>query len=123
MDDWSSTLEKGHAHIHVFRKTGLQYVRNGADINRQVAKDAKVSESVLMTNYVKETDEQLRQASNRTFARILASLPPHLAQRCGHAEQATEDLEGELKKAVEGENWLRAAELANRLARREPTER
>ncbi len=123
MDDWSATLEKGHAHIHVFRKTGLQYVRNGEDINRQVAKDAKVSESVLMTNYVKETDEQLRQASNRTFARILASLPPHLAQRCGHAEPPIEDLEGELKKAVEGENWLRAADLANRLARREPTER
>lgn len=123
MDDWSATLEKGHAHTHVFRKTGLQYVRSGEDINRQVANDAKLSESVLMTNYVKETDEQLRQASNRTFARILAGLPPHLAQRCGHAEQPIEDLEGELKKAVEGENWLRAAELANRLARREPTER
>ena len=76
-----------------------------------------------MTNYVKETDEQLRQASNRTFARILASLPPHLAQRCGHAEPPIEDLEGELKKAVEGENWLRAAELANKLAQRGPKER
>ena len=46
--------------------------------------DARVGESVLMTSYVKETDEQLRQASNRTFARLLASLPVDLARRCGH---------------------------------------
>ena len=35
----------------------------------------------MMTSYVKETDEQLRQASNRTFARILASLPEKVTSR------------------------------------------
>lgn len=42
----------------MFRKTTLRYGRRGEDINRQVASDARVSES---TNYVKETDEELRQ--------------------------------------------------------------
>jgi hypothetical protein len=76
-----------------------------------------------MTSYVKENDEQLRQASNRTFARILAGLPPCLAQRCGHAEQVIDNVQGQLRKAIEGEDWLRVAELANRLARPEPTEK
>ena len=82
--DWSKSLPKGRATPHVFRKTSLQYARSGEDVNRQVARDARVSESVLMTNYVKETDEQIRQMSNRTFYRILASLPPEVARRYGH---------------------------------------
>jgi len=44
LGDWSATLAKGHAYPHVFRKTGLQYARSGEDANRQVAKDARVSE-------------------------------------------------------------------------------
>jgi hypothetical protein len=117
IDDWSAALPRGPAHTHVFRKTGLQYVRRGEDINRQVAGDARVSESVLMTSYVKETDEEMRQSSNRTFARILASFPAALARRCGQAEQRQGDLEERLRKAVEAKDWQAAAELTARLAR------
>ena len=38
----------------------MQHARRGEDISRQIADDATVSESVLMTNYVKETDEESR---------------------------------------------------------------
>lgn len=119
IDDWSATLAKGHAHIHVFRKTSLQYARSGEDINRQVAKDARVGESVLMTSYVKETDEQLRQASNRTFGRILASLPVKLARRCGNVE-GSGDIEEQLQQAIEVKNWDLAAALTTQLARKKP---
>jgi hypothetical protein len=73
--EWSETTAKGRAFVDVFRKTTLQYARQGEDINRQIAVDAGVSESVLATNYVKETDNEMRQRSDRTFCRILASLP------------------------------------------------
>jgi integrase len=123
LEDWSAALPKGHAYPHVFRKTGLQYARSGEDINRQVAADARVSESVMMTNYVKETDEQLRQASNRTFARLVASLPAEVARRYGHAEIGDEDLEQLLRAAIAAKDWLRVTGLSARLAgqRRSPT--
>jgi integrase len=116
MDDWSAALPTGHAHIHVLRKTTLQYARIGEDVNRQVAADARVGESVMMTSYVKETDEQLRQASNRTFARILASLPTDLARRCGHVEKPVDGLEERLRRAIEARDWSLAADLTARLA-------
>src|SRR5208283_5366865 len=62
--EWSKSNPKGSAYIHLFRKTTLQHARRGEDINRQVAKDAKVSESVMMTNYVKEMEEEIRDGSN-----------------------------------------------------------
>jgi integrase len=66
ISEWSKVSAKGHAYVHIFRKTTLQHARRGEDINRQVAADARVSESVMMTNYVEETAEELRQRSNRT---------------------------------------------------------
>jgi hypothetical protein len=85
-----------------------------------VAIDARLSESVLMTSYVKETDEQLRQASNRTFARILASLPSSLARRCGH--EAGGDIEERLRQAINARDWELAKSLTTQLARRKPTQ-
>lgn len=58
ISDWSKSLPNGSACIHVFRKTSLQYARAGEDVNRRVAADARVGAGVLMTNYVKETDEE-----------------------------------------------------------------
>jgi hypothetical protein len=118
MDDGSATSAKGRAYTHVFRKTSLQYVRTGEDVNRLVAGDAKVSESVLMTSYVKETDEQMRQSSNRTFGRILASLPSDLARRCGHVQPTEGNLEERIHEAVEAKDRTLAAELTARIASR-----
>ncbi|OAI45553.1 hypothetical protein AYO44_12880 [Planctomycetaceae bacterium SCGC AG-212-F19] len=115
---WSKSLPKGHATTHVFRKTSLQYARAGEDVNRQVAADAKLGEKVMMKHYVKESDVQMRHASNRTFERILASLPPSVAVRYGHVEPMKTDLEQRLDQAREAKNWDLLAELSHELAAR-----
>ncbi|MBL8797639.1 MAG: hypothetical protein JNM56_27310 [Planctomycetia bacterium] len=113
--DWSTKQPKGRATLHVFRKTSLQYARCGEDLNRQVAADARLSEGVMMTNYVKETDEQMRAKSNRMYRRILASLDPKVAQRYGHAETEGCQLKEQLQAAIAAENWMLVDELTKRL--------
>jgi integrase len=115
--DWSATTPKGRAFIHVFRKTTLQHARRGEDIARQIAGDARLSESVLMTNYVKETDEEMRQRSNRTYRRILASLSPEVAERYGHVQDANSAIEQRLRAAIQAKNWNLASEIAATLAK------
>jgi hypothetical protein len=83
---------------------------------RPLAADAEVSESVLMTSYVRETDEEMRQVSNRTFHRILASLSPEGARQYGYAETPAVDLEGQFKKAAAAKDWGRVAQLSAELA-------
>jgi integrase len=116
--EWAEKYGKGRAFLHVFRKTALQHARRGEDINRQVAEDARVGESVMMTSYVKETDEELRARSNRTFARIVASLPSEVARRYGHAEPAPTPLEQQLQAATAAKDWDRVAALSVQLARK-----
>lgn len=118
--DWSKLLPKGQASPHILRKTSLQYARSGEDLNRQVAHDARVSESVLMTHYVKESDVQMRQRSNRTFFRILASLSPELARQYGHIESKPGLLEEKLKAAIAAKNWPLASSISAELANEQP---
>jgi hypothetical protein len=115
---WSKSLPRGHATAHVFRKSSLQYARTGEDVNRQVADDARVSPGVMMTHYVKETDEQMRARSNRTFARILAGLPAEVARRYGHVDPTSSPLEERLRAALADEDWPLVARLSSELARR-----
>lgn len=110
--DWSKTLPNGSASTHVFRKTTLQYARRGEDINRQVAADARVSEAVMMSNYVRETDEEMRQKSNRIFARIRASLPSEAAKRYGFVETEKDRLVSKFHRAVAARDWAAVAQLA-----------
>jgi len=113
---WSRSLAKGHATTHIFRKTSLQYARSGEDINRQVALDARVSEAVLMTHYVQETDEQQRAKSNRTYERILASLSPEVARRYGQSKSRVPEVEQQIQAAVAAKDWQLAAKLTAGLA-------
>jgi integrase len=113
--EWSKTNPKGLAFVHIFRKTTLQHARQGEDIARQIAGDAMVSESVLMTNYVKETDEEMRQRSNRTFRRIQASLSPEIASRYGHIQDARSEMESQLRAATDNKNWAHVIEVAQQL--------
>ena len=116
---WAKAVGSPHATVHVFRKTALQHARCGEDLNRQVAKDARVSASVMMRHYVTERDEELRQASNRTYARILASLPPEVATRYGYpSENETDDLEARLAAATNAQDWNLVTDLARQLAER-----
>jgi hypothetical protein len=113
--DWSTSLPNGKAYTHVFRKTTLQYARQGEDVNRQVAADASVSEAVMMTNYVRERDEELRQKSNRTFRRIAASLLPEVAAAFGFDESPIDALKRRGRAASEAEDWQLVVKVASEL--------
>lgn len=111
--DWSASLPAGHAYTHLLRKTTLQLARVGEDANRAVATDARVGEAVMMASYVYEGDEQLRQSSNRTYARIVAALPPDLARRMGYEPAAgPADPEAAIREAMAARDWGRVAELS-----------
>jgi integrase len=114
--DWAASRSGPVAFVHHFRKTTLQYARRGEDINREVAGDARVSETVLMANYVRETDEEMRQKSNRTFRRIIASLPLAVARQYGHVDSNHAILRQEVQAAVAAENWGLVAKLTAELA-------
>lgn len=118
--EWSKTLARGRATTHVFRKTSLQYARCGEDLNRLIAADARLSEGVMMKSYVKETDEQMRQKSNRTYARILASVDTKVARRYGHTESSAEQLKKKIQEATAIEDWKTAAVLMAKLAEQKP---
>ena len=65
-----------------------------------------------------EREEELRQASNRTFRRILASLPTENATRYGHVADIEEiQLKKLLVAATEAQDWARVEELAAELSR------
>lgn len=115
--EWGAAKGKGDVHLHVFRKTMLQHARRGEDINRQVAADARVGEGVMMTAYVKETDDELRAKSNRTFTRVLASLPVEVAKRYGY-EAPPPSPEQELEDALVAKDWKRVGELSAMLEER-----
>jgi hypothetical protein len=115
LQEWSDSTLNGRATIHMFRKTTLQHARNGEDLNLQVAQDAQVGVSVMMTHYVEEMDEQMRQRSNRTYQRIVASLSPEVRRRYGYVPSPTAELESLLQAAYAARDWEKVAELAAKL--------
>jgi hypothetical protein len=75
----------------------------------------------MMRHYVTEQEEELRHASNRTYARLLASLPPEIATRYGYIpENQADDLKARLDAAAKTENWKLVADLAQQLADQKP---
>ena len=113
--EWSKNEGKGHATQHVFRKTFLQFTRRGDDRNALVAADARVSATVMLRHYVDEEEEELRQKSNRTFARIVAGLPLEVAARYGHIASETCLLESQVRSAVEASDWGKAEQILRQL--------
>lgn len=110
---WSKEHSTGTAYLHVFRKTSLQYARRGEDTNQRVAMDARLGTRVMMTSYVRETDEELRQKSNRTFERIASGFPAEVIDRYGYEPPSPNSLFVErLRKAVEEGDWETAAKLS-----------
>jgi integrase len=118
INKWSKSLPKGAAYIHVFRKTALQYAVSGESAISQVAADARLGAGVMMTSYAKETDEEMRHRSNRTYARILASLRPDVAERFGYSAPKVDPLAAKLQEAIAAQNWDLAARLTAELAKR-----
>jgi hypothetical protein len=58
----------------------------------------------------------LREASNRTFQRILAGLPAEVARRYGSSE-APAGAEDRLRQVITAKDWKAVAELSAELAR------
>jgi hypothetical protein len=83
-----------------------------------VAADARLSEGVMMTAYVKETDEQMRQKSNRMYQRIAASRAPEVAIRHGLVEKKSSSLKEKIQAAVAAEDWNTVAKLTAKLNRK-----
>jgi hypothetical protein len=61
----------------------------------------------------------MRQRSNRTFARIAASLPVAVAERYGCEIASHDPLLAEFQKAVAAGNWDLVARLSAELAKRD----
>jgi integrase len=113
---WSKGQGSGAAYLHVFRKTSLQYARRGEDTNQRVAMDARLGARVMMTSYVRETDEELRQKSNRTFERIASGFPGAVIGRYGFEFPSESiSLVDQLRQAVETRNWDTVTQLSVRL--------
>ena len=70
-----------------------------------------------MTNYVKETDQEMRQKSNRIFQRIVASLERNVADRYDYEPPKPDSLKDHLQAALNEENWDLASKLAAELAK------
>ena len=119
VQDRSKEAPGGRAYLHVFRKTSLQYARSGEDLNRQVASDARLGVSVMLTSYVRETDEEMRHKSNRTYRRIAASLPPEVAERHGYVKAGIDPLIERLNAAVARQVRSLVSQITAQLQRRE----
>jgi hypothetical protein len=114
--EWSASAPNGHATQHAFRKTGLQLAYRGGVADTKIAADASITESVMLDHYVDDTDEELLLKSNRTFDRIVSSLPLNVAERYGYsAEEEGVGIEAILKAAIERQDWDGASQLLERL--------
>ncbi len=116
--DWSKSMSGGTAYLHMFRKTTLQYARAGEDANQRVAADARLGEGVMMTSYVQETDNEMRQKSNRTYQRIVNSLDQKVALRYGSAAPKVGMMVKQLEAAVAAQNWTLVASISAELEQR-----
>ncbi len=115
--NWSATLPNGSAYLHVFRKTTLQYALSAEHIQQSVADDASVSAAVLMSNYARVADEELRQKSNRTYQRIRNGLSSEVASRYGWDTSPSDQILERLDQARLKGDWESVARLAHELAR------
>jgi integrase len=115
---WAIATGRKEVTVHVFRKTSLQSARRGEDVNRIVAKDAKLSEAVMTGHYTSEEDEEMRHASNRSFHRLVLSLSQEVASRYGYRpENNLTDLKERLTAATAVEDWSLVGKLAAELSR------
>ncbi len=114
---WQSVAGRENAYLHIFRKTGLQLARQGEDLNREVAADAAVSESVMMSSYVWEAEEEFRQRSNRMYRRLVQRVSSEVARRYGYQDSPRERLVNQLSLAAKAGDWATVERLAGELKR------
>ncbi|TWU51686.1 hypothetical protein Poly59_32810 [Rubripirellula reticaptiva] len=69
----------------------------------------------MMASDAGEDDEELRHRSNRTYRRILSSLPVEVACRYGYQEKPSDRLIETLVLARSQEQWNEVVKLADAL--------
>lgn len=115
--EWSRTAPNGHATQHAFRKTGLQLAYRGGIADAKIASDASITQAVMLDHYVDDTEEELSLKSNRTFERLVGSLPLKVAKRYGYVpEQEGAGVNDLLTAAIERQDWQGARELLEQLS-------
>jgi hypothetical protein len=120
LGSWARENGRKHATHHAFRKTALQFARRGEDRNEAVAHDARISRAVMVRHYVDETDEELRQGSNRTYYRLIAGLSTEVARRYGYdASSEALELQIRLQTAVNAQDWKTVSEITQQLEARQ----
>ena len=73
----------------------------------------------MVRHYVDETDEELRQGSNRTYHRLIAGLSMEVASRYGYeADSEALGLQMRLQAAVNAQDWKTASDIAQQLVAR-----
>jgi integrase len=116
LEAWAKATGRPHASHHSFRKTALQFARIGEDRNEAVALDARISRSVMVRNYVDDSDDVMRLRSNRTFYRLVAGLTPEVAQRYGYQPDSDAlGVEVRLYAAASVRDWQAVEDLARQL--------
>ena len=75
-----------------------------------------ITESVMHGHHVDEMDEELLLKSNRTFDRIVSSLPAEVAERYGYCPgQEGTGMDALVKAAIDRQDWDGATELITRI--------
>ena len=90
----------------------MQFAYRGGLADSLIASDASITNSVMHGNYVDDTDQELLLKSNRTFERIVTSLPLKVAERYGYdPEEEGAGLAELLKAAIDRHDWDAVEEL------------
>jgi hypothetical protein len=87
------------------------------------AEDAKLSDRVMMKSYVRESDPEMRQKSNRTYRRILLALSPDVARVYGYSAPLNDDLVKRIEEAVAAQNWELVRSLSTSHSKKNRTEK
>lgn len=71
----------------------------------------------MVRHYVDETDEELRQSSNRTYNRLIARLNTEVPRQYGYGACSDAlELQVRLQDAVNAQDWKTAREITQQLA-------
>ena len=95
----------------------MQLAYRGGLADTMIATDASITESVMHGHYVDEMDKKLLLKSNRTFDRIVSSLPAEVEERYGSLPgQEGTGLDALVKAAIDRQDWDGATELITRIS-------
>ena len=79
-------VSNGDACVPMPRKTIMQMVRAGEDVNLAVARDARVTKGVMLAHDVSEEDAAMKAKADRMYRRIGKGLTAGVAEAFEHRQ-------------------------------------